>query len=248
MHPHGDRTLDELLAASAPVTDHDLDRPQLRAAARALIEELPMPVHPTASPTGADGHLPLGHSPTRAGDDIPDDALADTLIDGLGDTHVDALGSLRDDTAGGTVAGLPARADRPRPRGRRAVGAAAAALVLALGAAALVSGGDGGDPVDSVDPAAGPTAAGSSPTPAQPADPSDTACELSASWLDARARGDQVAQDRVVARVAEVAAAALAAGDEQRALETEALMAVMSEGTEGEVAVLQAHQADSCTG
>ena len=150
----------------------------------------------------------------------------------------------------GPLVGLPVRDERPRRSGRRAVGAAAAALALALGSAALMSGGGdgdgdpvvGGEPAGSLDAADGPTAADD---PAPPADLSDTACGWTTQWLEAEALGDQEAQDQVVARMAEEAAAALAAREEQRAVEAEALMRTMSAG---DVATLQAHQADSCTG
>ncbi|MBN2623063.1 MAG: hypothetical protein JXA83_06840 [Acidimicrobiales bacterium] len=119
MHPDGDRTLDELLAAAAPVTDRDLDRPEVRAAARAVIEELPMPSHPTAPPATAGDRPPLdtGHA---------------------GGADAGAPHDL--------VVGTPAREPRRR-RGRMTVAAAAAALALALVSAAVVRGGDdGGEP------------------------------------------------------------------------------------------------------
>src|SRR5690606_40193995 len=87
-HPSGDRSLDELLAAAAPVTDRDLDRPEVRAAARALIEELPMPDDPTA-PKQAGDRPPLAIRPARD----PEAGPADDL-----------------------VVSLPAGADRPRRR------------------------------------------------------------------------------------------------------------------------------------
>lgn len=131
MHPSGDRSLDELLAAAAPVTDRDLDRPEVRAAARALIEELPMPDDPTA-PKQAGDRPPLAIRPARD----PEAGPADDL-----------------------VVSLPAGADRPRRRGRVAVAAAVVAVALAVGSAAFLGGGDGGAPAGDVDPAAGPAAA-----------------------------------------------------------------------------------------
>jgi hypothetical protein len=46
-----DTSLDELIAAAAPVADHDLDRPDVRATARTLIEELSMTAPVSTRPT-----------------------------------------------------------------------------------------------------------------------------------------------------------------------------------------------------
>ena len=200
MHPYGDSSLDELLAAAAPVTDRDLDRPEVRAATRALLEELPMAAHPAASPATTDDRPPLDIGPAR----------------GVGARTTDD-----------SVDELPAGEDRPRRRGRVAVTAAVAAVALALGFATVAGGGDdAGDPVDSLDPADEPIADAPAPT----ADRLDTLCEWSTWWLDGHAVGDQDAQVEAMVGTRVVALAARLEGDEHALLRAEALMSPMSEG------------------
>jgi hypothetical protein len=121
-----------------------------------------------------------------------------------------------------------------------------AALALALGSAAVVSGGDdGGEPDASLDPAAGPIAADSPVAPGQPADQPTTVCEWVEQWLDADARGDQEGRDRAVAGLAEIAVVDPEGGRLQDVRQAELYMEATAALRTREVA---AGHADSCGG
>ncbi|HEX5945375.1 MAG TPA: hypothetical protein VFY82_03830 [Acidimicrobiales bacterium] len=198
--------LDELLAAAAPVADHDLERPEVRNASRALTEELSMFVPTTTRRiTGDDGVLSA-----RYGDARPDEGAESAPV-----THVPMAWSA---TAGSR-------------RGWRPLVAAIAAAVVALGSAVYVAGGDRRDsPAEELGVAA-PTAADGTPGPAgQQAEHPATACEWTAAWFAADDTGDEIARRQAVAGLADSAAEAQAAGDEVTALRIEATMSPMSAG------------------
>lgn len=215
--PHDDITLDELIAAAAPVADHDLDRPDVRAAARTLIEELsmtpPVSTHPDAG-TAADT------SPAwSATESEPETRTGITLA--------------------------PAATVRPR-RGRRALAAAVVAVAVGLGSAAYVAGaGSGDEPVEEAGVAgpAGPAVPGGAPvnpvtrgapdTPAvagQEVDRPATTCEWAAAWFVADDNDDEDGRNQAVAGLAEMAARASVAGDEENALRIAAMASPMSAG------------------
>ena len=200
-----DTWLDELLAAATPVADHDLDRPEVRNASRAITEELSMIVPTTTRRTTGDELSSAGYADAR-----PDGGAERSPV-----THVPLAWS----------------ATTRARRGRRAVAATIAAAVMGLGSAVYVAGGDRGDsPAEELGVAA-PTAADGTPGPAgrqtgQPA----TACEWTAAWFAADDAGDEVARRQAVAGLADSAAEAQAAGDEVTALRIEAAMSPMSAG------------------
>jgi len=223
--PHDDTTLDELITAAAPVADHDLDRPDVRASARMLIEELSMTAPISTHPDAA------GASP----------ALRATEPESEPETVI-------------TLASAATVPPRRRRRALAAaavaiaVGLGSAAYVARAGSGdapveeAGVAGPAGpavldGAPVDPVTPGAPDTPA----VAGQEVDRPATTCEWAAAWFVADDNDDEDGRNEAVAGLTEMAARASVSGDEENALRIDAMASPMSTGDRDAAEQASAH-------